>query len=263
MTIYVDTLIFTNIIIDYILLDLTSRILKINYKLYRIVLASLVGGMSSLTILLPEQNFVFNIIIRVCFTIILTLTAFGFGSKIIFLKRNFILFLITSCFSGLIIFMLSIIKSDFIAINNNVVYLNISPIMLIILTTISYIILKFIDKIRIDKGNLIHKISFEYAGKSYNFLSRYDTCCHIKEPFSGSEVILAEKSLMKNIIIPNDKYRVIPFNSLGGEGMIKGFLPEGLYIDNEKINRKVYIGITENILKGEINSIFNYKNICE
>ena len=51
MTIYIDTLIFSNIIIDYLLLSITTKILKINYKLYRIILGSLFGGISSLTIL--------------------------------------------------------------------------------------------------------------------------------------------------------------------------------------------------------------------
>ncbi|MGN1127237.1 MAG: sigma-E processing peptidase SpoIIGA, partial [Ruminococcus sp.] len=164
---------------------------------------------------------------------------------------------------GLILFMLSVVKSDFISVNNSVVYFNISPLMLIVMTTVAYILLRLIDKIRFEKGNLIHKVKIKYDDKEYEFFSKYDTCCNVKEPFSGSEVILAEEKLLRKIIVPDGKYRIIPFNSLGGEGIIKGFLPQELYIDDTKISREVYIGITKDILKGEVNSIFNYKNICE
>ena len=64
MTIYIDTLIFSNIIIDYLLLSITIKILKINYKLYRVILGSLFGGISSLTILLPWGNFLFNFVVK-------------------------------------------------------------------------------------------------------------------------------------------------------------------------------------------------------
>lgn len=123
--------------------------------------------------------------------------------------------------------------------------------------------MKLIDKVRIEHKDLIHKISFTYINNKYTFLSKYDTCCNIKEPFSGYEAILVDKELINTIIVPEGKMRIIPFNSLGGEGLIKGFLPDELYIDNEKIIKPVYIGITNNIFSGEVKSIFNYKNICE
>lgn len=263
MTIYIDTLIFSNIIIDYLLLSITTKILKINYKLYRIILGSLFGGISSLTILLPWGNFLFNFVVKLTIISIIILISFGYINKITFGKRTFVLFLITSLFSGLILFMLSIIKSDFIMMKNNIVYFNISPILLIIFTTISYFILSIIEKIRIDRKDLIHKITFIFNDNKYSFLSKYDTCCNIKEPFSGNEAILVEKELINTIIVPEGKIRIIPFNSLGGEGLIEGFLPDELYIDNNRIEKQVYIGITNNIFKNEVKSIFNYKNICE
>ena len=263
MTVYVDTLVFTNIIIDYILLSITGKLLKINYRQFRLIVASFLGGVSSMIILFPSLNFLFNFVIRLFVTVIIVLSAFGYKNLRTSAKRIFVLFLISTGFSGIILFMLSAVKSDFISVNNSIVYFNISPIMLIGMTTVAYIILRLIDKIRFEKGSLVHKIKIKYDGKEYEFFSKYDTCCNIKEPFSGSDVILAEKKLLGNIIVPDGKYRIIPFNSLGGEGIIKGFLPQELYIDNNKISREVYIGITKDILKGEVNSIFNYKNICE
>lgn len=263
MTIYIDTLIFTNIIIDYLMLMLTAKILKINYKYYRIIMGSVFGGFSSVIILLPDQKIIFNLLIRIVITIIIVLIAFGYKNIFTMIKRVFVLFLICTSFSGIILFIISTIKSDFICVNNSTVYFDISPFLLIIMSTIAYAVLRMIDKIRIEQKDLIHKISFFYKGNKYSFLSKYDTCCNIKEPFSGSDVILTENELINNINVSDGEYRLIPFDSLGGEGLIKGFMPEELYIDNNKIKSKVYIGITNGILKGEVNSIFNYKNICE
>ena len=82
MTIYIDTLIFSNIIIDYLLLSITTKILKINYKLYRIILGSLFGGISSLTILLPWGNFLFNFVVKLTIISITILISFGYINKI-------------------------------------------------------------------------------------------------------------------------------------------------------------------------------------
>ena len=88
MTIYIDTLIFSNIIIDYLLLSITTKILKINYKLYRIILGSLFGGISSLTILLPWGNFLFNFVVKLTIISITILISFGYINKITFGKRG-------------------------------------------------------------------------------------------------------------------------------------------------------------------------------
>ena len=90
MTIYIDTLIFSNIIIDYLLLSITTKILKINYKLYRIILGSLFGGISSLTILLPWGNFLFNFVVKLTIISITILISFGYINKITFGKRTFV-----------------------------------------------------------------------------------------------------------------------------------------------------------------------------
>ncbi len=263
MTIYIDTLIFTNIIIDYLLLSLTAKILKINYRYRRLIAGAVVGGISSLIILLPDMLFIFNLLAKLAIAIIIILTAFGKSSPVVSVKRIFVFFLISSCFSGIVLFLMNLIRSDFVVINNGTVYFQLSPLLLIGFTVTAYAMISVIDRIRTDKRDLIHKVSFFYKGNRCSFLSKYDTCCNIREPFSGSEVIIVERKLLDGLAYEDYPYRIIPFNSLGGEGLVRGFVPDELYIDNEKINTRVYIGVCENVFNGEICSIFNYKNICE
>ena len=58
--------------------------------------------------------------------------------------------------------------------------------------------------------------------------------------------------------------RIIPFNSLGGKGILKGYKPDSVLI-NGKIIQNVYIGICENIIKSEIKAIVPYELVknCE
>ena len=51
--IYIDVLITVNIFIDYFLLMLTKKIIGSNIKYFRVIIGSIVGGLFSLTALLP------------------------------------------------------------------------------------------------------------------------------------------------------------------------------------------------------------------
>jgi stage II sporulation protein GA (sporulation sigma-E factor processing peptidase) len=55
--------------------------------------------------------------------------------------------------------------------------------------------------------------------------------------------------------------RVIPFGSLGGEGIIKGFLPDIVEIDGKPSQQSLYIGICENILKGDVRAIIPFEPV--
>ena len=51
------------------------------------------------------------------------------------------------------------------------------------------------------------------------------------------------------------KFRVIPFDSLGGSGIIYGFCPDKIYIDNKELKEQVYIGICDNVLKSQVKGL--------
>lgn len=255
-TIYIDVLITVNIFIDYILLVCTRRFLNIRASLKRVILGSLIGGVLSLTALLPKINPLINILLDVAEAMIIILIAFGFCSKKNYIKRVAVYFLFSFTFCGIMIGIYTTFKPSGLAIYNNTVYFNISPVLLIILTLCSYYIMIILK--RLTKGVNGHEtcnIEIITGGQSYTFCAKIDSGCNLKEPFSGDYVIIAEKSLFENLNIADHKTRIIPFESLGGEGIIKGFRPEMVQINGRKAGNKIYIGICENILKGEIKAL--------
>ena len=53
--------------------------------------------------------------------------------------------------------------------------------------------------------------------------------------------------------------RVIPFGSLGGNGFIRGYRVSRLKIDGRESEHDVYLGVCENVLKGEIKALVPYE----
>ena len=256
-TIYLDVLIFTNLFEDFIFLLTTKYILRLNIPYYRLLIGSLFGGLSGLLVLLPEYNFLVSMIFKLIITGITVLITFGYKNRKIFLKTYFTLFLLSFLVTGGLIFFYLAVRPKGIEIINDTVYFNISPALLIILTLIIYFILLIYRKLFSNhtESSQIHKVKINYNNKTSEFDCKVDSGCNLKEPFSNCYVIIAERQLISPVLEDEMKFRVIPFDSLGGSGIIYGFRPDKVYIDNKELKEQVYIGICDNVLKSQVKGL--------
>lgn len=256
-TVYVDVLLFLNIIIDFFILLSLKTVFNINVTYKRLVISSIIISFFSLIALLPQINFLLNILINIITAVISVLIAFGKCNIASFIKRVCGFFGINFIYAGIMIAVYMLFKPDRMSIINNVVYFDISPVLLIILTLCCYIILYIFKRIT-GKQRIAEKICKVYIklnGKSFCFFGKVDTGCDVKEPFSGASVIIVEKSVFDNLKIEDNNYRVIPFSSLGGEGILTGIKAQEVLIDELKIEKEIYIGLCENVLKGETKAL--------
>lgn len=261
MTVYIDVLITVNIFTDFFLLLCVKKFLNIRAKLLRLILGSLLGGALSLTALLPKIPAGLNIAVDILLAALIVFAAFGKTEIKNYIKRVAVYFGISFFFCGIMIFIYTAFKPKGMAVYNDVVYFDISPVLLIILTLICYYILRIIK--RLTKGDItkcVCNVEAEINGKSVTFNAIADTGCNVKEPFSSDYVIVAEKSLLNGIEPFKHGTRIIPFDSLGGKGLLTGFKPDILKINGKLINN-IYIGVCENILKSEIKAIVPYEII--
>ena len=83
--------------------------------------------------------------------------------------------------------------------------------------------------------------------------------CNLVEPFSGNYVIIAEQNIFDDYVPDETKTRIIPFESLGGNGIVKGFPPDKVKIDGKEICKSIYIGICNDVLKGDVKAIIPYE----
>ena len=49
--------------------------------------------------------------------------------------------------------------------------------------------------------------------------------------------------------------RIVPFESLGGAGYLEGMQAEQVLIDGREVTNRLYIGVCDGVLQGEIRAI--------
>ena len=259
-TVYIDILITVNIFIDFFLILCVKKLLNIRVSFKRIIAGSVIGGLLSIIALLPEIPIILNLLLDLISALIIIFISFGKTNINNFTKRVVLYFITSFIFCGIMIFVYSTFKPKGMEIYNDVIYFNISPTLLIILTIACYYILKLTK--RLTKGVCggdTCNIEVYLNGKYITFCSKIDSGCNLKEPFSGEYVIIVEKTLLDNYEPDDNKIRLIPFESLGGKGVLKGFKPERININGANQLNNVYLGICENTLNGDIKSLIPFE----
>ena len=261
--IYVDVLISLNLFVNYFMLLAVSKFLYLHPKKKRIIIGSILGSIYSLYIFIPKQSMMISFLAKIFMAV--SIVAVAFGKKTNFMKSLICFCLVNFSFSGLILAMWLSFKPKGMAFNNGIVYFNISPLVLIISTLISYFILEYANKYlgkHICKRDFC-RVSFRINEKELNFDAFLDTGNSLKEPFSCLPVIIAKKDDIKSVIpfdidMKNENlisdlsnklninFRLIPFSGLSHSGFIVGFKPNFVNIKTSTgkfFDKEAYIGI--------------------
>ena len=255
MIVYLDVLIFVNIFEDFLLLITVQRILRLNTKYYRVLLGSLAGGVLSLSALF-DLHPIIGFAVKIITSMLLTLISFGYKSKKLYLKTSATLLIVTFLLSGALICFYLAIKPNGMMIINDTAYFDISPLLLIILTLFVYFILLLYRKLfkNHSVSSLTHEVIIRYSNNSDCVKCKTDSGLNVREPFSGSGVMIVEKSSI-SLYPEREKLRAIPFNSLGGNGIIYGYLPDSITVDGKEVSEKLYVGLCEGIFNTEIRGL--------
>ena len=266
--IYVDILISLNLFINYFILLSVSKFLYIKANRFKLIAGSTIGAIFSLYILFPHKNEFFSFIIKIIMSLLIITVSFGINKKYFF--KSFICFLFMNVlFSGFTLLIWFMFKPKGMVVNNGIVYFNISPIVLILSTLISYFFIecinRFLGKHPCD-SSMCH-VTIKLNEKYSEFDAKLDTGNYLKEPFSNLPVVLVDKNKIKNIISfdnnSNDSIskiveknnipmRIIPFSSVSDDGFLVGFKPDILTIQTKSgsvLNKEAYIGISKQNLK--------------
>lgn len=258
-SVYIDVLLTVNVFVDFILILCTKKALCINASFKKMLLASLLGGAQSLIALLPPLPFIVNIPIDILCAAAIVFCAFGKCPFKSFIKRTAVFLSLSFSFCGIMLFLYNAFRPKGMEVYNDIVYFNISPVLLIILTLVCYYILKLTKILtKGGGGSGVCKVEIKVNGQSYFFSAKIDTGCSLIEPFSGDYVIVAEQNIFGDYVPDETKTRIIPFESLGGNGIVKGFSPDEVKIDGKEIGKNIYIGICNDVLKGDVKAIIPY-----
>lgn len=256
MVIYVDVLFVVNFFITYLLLLFTRLVTKSDAKSYRLLLSAFVGGCYSLVILADELHFMLNVLFKILISAVLVIVAFGFKRVLFFAKTMAIFYFSNMLFLGVIFAVWLAFKPGGVVINNDTVYFDISAKILLLSAGAAYAISVLIIKIhnRTSGKGEIYTLTVFKGEEKITLFAFADSGNKLKEPFSDYPVIIADSSK-----ISFETERIIPYNTVGGEGLLKAFKPDKVVISSggkSYETRNVYIAMSE-IDSKEFSAILN------
>lgn len=234
MVVYVDILLVVNLIVDFFLLKITFKLLKTNPKPIRILISSGIGAMSSLYIFFPESTAFIDITVQLIISSLMIFSALGFKTLKYFLRSVVVFFTVTCVYGGIMTALWQALKPKGMVINNSVVYFNISPLVLIVSTSVGYFSYLFLSKILATPSKTAKKCTLTlYAlGKSVGLTGIIDTGNSITDILSGSEIIIVDKAVAVSLLGTEDflsdpvyatRYRTIPCETVMGRSLLEGF----------------------------------------
>lgn len=271
MVVYADVLIVLNMIVDYFLLKICSKILKITPRLWRILLSSLAGAVFSLYIFFPESNILTEFTVRLAMNGIMALICYGFKNLKWFLKAMGSLFAVTCLYAGVMIALWQIFKPHGMVIHNSVVYFNISPIILIEASVLAYFIYIAAAKIFASSAKYAPKCEIKLFANCQNVgaTAIVDTGNSITDIFGKSQIIIVDKSVLLSLfgdldITRNEeiknRFRTIPCGTVSGGDLLQGFRCDKaeIFYENRVIKvEKPIAAISKAPLREDYSAILN------
>ncbi len=273
VTVYLDILLVTNLIINYFLLKTAALYCKANVSTGRMLWSSVAGAFFSITVFFSIP-FWLMFIIRCVSVFICGVIAFGIRQKLLFVKALIYLFVGTFCFTGLITIIFQ--NNSRVFVNNMYIYLNINPMILVCSILAVYLILYSAEFIYEGyKREYIYNIEIICKGKKLKGMAFYDTGFKINDVITFKTVMLTSYKFIESILpgeISSDINRfyssgtytskdILPlfYSDLSNNGMLPAITAEKVIISGsrtKKIIENVLIGISPNKISEDFDMIF-------
>ncbi len=262
MVLYADVLLAINYIISHLMLICTQRLSGIPLSPKGGVLGSLWGGICALSIFLPPQGGAMSIAIRIITVCGMLLLAYRGRSVREYLRLCIILMLVSFVFAGLVFGLCLILPGGPVSYTSGVVYLNISPFVLLLTTGVAYLFLGVVRRIygNIKQEKSLHMATISRDGVEVELQLFCDTGNNLQEPFSGKSVVVCSLKALLPLLsmeeaalcsdigshteIPKG-LRLVPYNAVGGSGLLIAFEPDSffIFIGERRLDFSVFIGI--------------------
>ncbi len=256
--IYIDVLVVLNTYMTWILLSLTAALTHTYSKPIRRALAAFSGGASSLIILLPISGKLMTFTVLClkaasCF-LITGVAFFGVGLKkylmltASFIGSNMLLFSALSLVENLL-------GAPKIALTGGFVYLDISPLALILSTAAIYFLLCRFSAMRsFCLGRLnSYRVEFRIGCKAFSLDGVADTGNKARDLFSGLPVIICT-----GINIDGGRgFRAVPYQTISGEGVLYAVNPGSVTFRDEKGRTKSVSALVASAPGSEKRAVFD------
>ncbi len=235
MIIYIDVLLFINFIIDIILINISLKLCKISISNKRLILSSVVCSLFSLYIFIPKLSILLDFLLRFApaFCTALICNRFKFNKYLLRFIINF--YAVSFIFAGAMLGIWLLFKPQKMSVNNGIVYFNISPLLLITLSLLFYILILLLQRLAKNDVNNAKRVEVElkFGSVFIKTQAMIDTGFDLKNISSDNIAIIIDKTtadklfgkdnsdIMLDLKMPvneefNGKIRFIQVNTVSG-----------------------------------------------
>lgn len=242
---YIDLFFLFNVIMDYIIIVATGILLKRKTTYIRMILSSLIGGISSL-LLFTSLN---RILIEIFIIIIMVIVSFGYKS-IGYLLKNILYMYILSILLGGIIYLFNIKVSNSVFLS----YL----IIIIISIEVMFLYIKENKKIK-NIYNNYYKVDIYFKDKSkLSLVGFMDTGNNLYDPYKKRPIIIISGKYIKD-----DKYILVPYHTINGNGLLKCIKPDIIFIEGIGYKGNVLVGFSDSFAFSDGVDVILHKDIMK
>lgn len=272
MIVYADVLLLTNFYVDYLLLMATERLSGVQGAFWRRVLAGFVASLFSLGIFLPMKSRAVELAWEGFCALVTLLVAYGRCRPRAFLRRFVAFLAATYAFAGLFLLLQRWTGPDGgIVVRGGTVYLDLSPFLLIGFTTVCYLSLCLYRRLvrRRDLVEQRHDLVLTYQEKTVSLRAYYDSGNRLYDPLSGRPVVVINREAAASLLPdpayralwdagvaekPVKGFRLIPFETIGGDGLMPAFKPDEVKLDGKQLGR-CYIAVSPAPLRADFDGL--------
>ncbi|MBR5439801.1 MAG: sigma-E processing peptidase SpoIIGA [Clostridia bacterium] len=263
MEVYVEYVIIDNLIIDFLLLKLSTKTVQVRSSFFRILISAILGTVVAVIIPLTKVSNNFQVLIKLLLALAMCLISANTDS----LKKHFFnvcfFILYTSLLGGAIIALFYLSGVDY-NVYFTIHYNSFAPIgITILLVYVFYLLLTKLIKRLITVKNVypfFRKCAVVVGGKKFIVNGYIDSGNLLFEPKYNLPIIVASKNLSNkifngNLVVKNNG--LIKYQTAGGEGVMNVYVLDKLLIYNG-----VSVSTVKNVLIGKSEQNF-YGGECD
>ncbi len=259
MKLYLDLIFTLNFLFDFLLLLVVGIILRRNSKLSKLLLGSLIGGLSIFVLFLRINSFEL-FILKILISIIMILVAFGFKDIRYTLKNLFYLYTVSILLGGFL-YMLNLefsYKQDGLIFYHDGLSIN-WIVLLIFSPVILYVYVKQAINLKNNYSNYYLVDIYFKDGNKLKVSAFLDTGNKLIDPYLKRPIILVNKKELAHNLKEQDLI-LVPYDTFDNHGLLKCVIPKKIYIVGVGVRENVLIGISEkNINMDGIDCILHTK----
>ena len=261
--VYADILLTINFVVDYFLLRLTSILLGRGAASKRLLLSAAASSLTSLMVFLPPLPPLWSVAVNLVLSGGIVRLAFPWRGRRDFFSGTVVFYCVNLLFAGGIFLLCQLKPPRGLLFLNGAVYFQMSPLLLIACAALLYA-LSLLFQRELTRGRVTARtteVVLEAEGVQVKLRGYLDTANHLTDAFSGLPVVLCTAAALKPVIGEEGvrwveerrflaepqpegmkplKPRLIPFSGMGGDGVLPGFLPQGLWMAEKNGERRPF-----------------------